>query len=244
MTPLPLKSPSRPSFDLENSFLARGLNPIGVDEVGRGCLAGPVVAAAVMFPNQGSLKQIDQLSPFDLHTRSKSSLNHWWAPIKDSKLLSAKVRERLDQEIRRHCLFQIAWCSPQEIDQMNILRASLEAMRRCLWPFRGLGQAVLVDGHIDPYRENMGALPDAAHRLGFEEVLTVIKGDQKSVSIAAASIVAKVFRDHWMTDLHEIYPHYGFAKHKGYPTGEHQAALRSQGISPIHRLSFSMGPKE
>ena len=175
----------------------------GVDEAGRGPLAGPVVAAAVMLdPDQ----RIEGL--------------------RDSKKLSAAARERLADEIRTHA---IAWCvaeaSVEEIDQLNILQATLLAMQRAVEGLRLRPKLVQVDGNRLPKLD----IPAQA----------IIKGDSKVAAISAASIVAKVHRDGLLLALHELHPAYGFATHKGYPTPEHLAALRLHGACSAHRLSFA-----
>lgn len=179
----------------------RGL--CGVDEAGRGPLAGPVVVAAVMLnPDQ----RIEGL--------------------RDSKKLSANARERLAHAIRAQAL---AWCvaeaSVAEIDQLNILHATLLAMQRAV---AGLGRApddVWVDGNRCPKWEWRSQ--------------AVVKGDDKVASIAAASILAKTARDEYMCRLHEDYPAYGFARHMGYGTAAHVAALQAHGACPQHRRSFA-----
>ena len=175
----------------------------GIDEVGRGPLAGAVYAAAVV------------LSPF-----------HAIKGLKDSKQLSEASREALDRQIREEALdCSIARAEVEEIDQLNILHASLLAMRRAL---EGLSVPVdfaLVDGRHTP------DLPCPAEWL--------IKGDSKCDAIKAASIIAKVARDKEMTRLDALYPGYGMAQHKGYPTPAHLAALHRLGPSPIHRMSFA-----
>ena len=180
----------------------------GVDEVGRGPLAGPVVAAAVILPPGGL--------PADLAAR-----------INDSKALSAKAREALDPGIRAHALaFAIGVASVEEIDAINILQASLLAMERAV---AGLGRVpdhALIDGNKVPKRL---ACPATA----------VVKGDALSLSIAAASIIAKVFRDKEMARLADLFPQYGWARNAGYGTAEHLAALRRFGATPHHRTSFS-----
>jgi ribonuclease HII len=175
----------------------------GVDEVGVGPLAGPVVAAAVVLPPRVSLPGLD-----------------------DSKQLTREDRERLDVEIRAQALaVSVAEASIEEIDRLNILRASLLAMLRAV---RGLGVApdhVLVDARTIPDL----AVPQTA----------VVDGDARDGSIAAASIVAKVHRDALMRRLDAALPGYGFAQHKGYATREHLAALARLGPSPQHRRSFA-----
>ena len=175
----------------------------GVDEAGRGPLAGPVTAAAVM---------LDPARPID--------------GLRDSKKLSAAARERLADAIRERAA---AWCvaeaSVAEIDQLNILRATLLAMQRAV---AGLGRApddVWVDGN---------RCPDWAWRSR-----AVVKGDDKVAAIAAASILAKTARDAFMCRLHEEFPVYGFARHMGYGTAVHLAALKAHGACPQHRKSFA-----
>jgi len=175
----------------------------GVDEAGRGPLAGPVVAAAVM---------LDELHPI--------------RGLADSKTLSPRRRERLFDEIRAKALCCcVAEASAQEIDQLNILQATLLAMRRAVDGLRLRPHRVLVDGNRLPVL----AMPAQA----------IVKGDAKVQAIAAASILAKVHRDRLCLELHERYPQYGFAAHKGYPTAEHLLALRTHGPCAEHRRSFA-----
>lgn len=182
-----------------------GLTIAGVDEVGRGPLAGPVMAAAVILPAT--------LPPGLM------------AAIDDSKALSEKKREALAPLIEAHCRWALAEASVAEIDSLNILQASLLAMRRAV---EGLGRDVdvaLIDGNRPP-------------RLACKAV-TVIKGDAQSLSIAAASILAKVARDRLMCALHESFPHYGWDSNAGYPAPLHLAALETHGVTPHHRRSFA-----
>jgi len=175
----------------------------GVDEAGRGPLAGPVVAAAVM---------LDELKPIK--------------GLADSKTLSARRRERLYDEIRAKALCCcVAEASAEEIDRLNILQATLLAMRRAVDGLRLRPHRVLVDGNRLPVL----AMPAQA----------IVKGDAKVQAIAAASILAKVHRDRLCLELHERYPQYGFAAHKGYPTAEHLLALRMHGACAEHRRSFA-----
>lgn len=174
----------------------------GVDEAGRGPLAGPVIAAAVILdpgrPIQG---------------------------LADSKSLSAAVRERLAGNIERQSVgWAIGRAEVEEIDRLNILQASLLAMQRAVEALRPCPVRVWVDG---------------VHCPGLScPVQAVIKGDQKLAAISAASIIAKVWRDREMRRLDAEYPGYGFARHKGYPTAAHVAALARLGVSPVHRRSF------
>lgn len=210
----------RPDGRLEADRYARGIRVVGVDEVGRGCLAGHVVVAAVQLPDSYFLER-----------------ERWWAEVTDSKLLSPVKRADLAVRITACARVEIVWETPAEIDRINILQASLQAMRTALRPFSGIAQSVLVDGHLNPYASRL-ADPMEPHRLGFTEVLPLVKGDQKSVAIAAASIVAKVARDNAMVEMARQYPGYGFEVHKGYPTPMHKKALAALGMTPEHRRSF------
>lgn len=175
----------------------------GVDEAGRGPLAGPVVAAAVI---------LDDLNPI--------------AGLNDSKKLTAARREKLFDEIRARALCcSIAQASVQEIDELNILQATLLAMRRAVQGLRLKPVKVLVDGNRLPVLDVVAE--------------AIVKGDALVPAISAASILAKVTRDRWCQELHQQYPHYGFDNHKGYGTAEHLQALREHGACPQHRRSFS-----
>jgi len=174
----------------------------GVDEAGRGPLAGPVYAAAVILNDN---RMIDGLA--------------------DSKKLSEKRRNYLAQEIKQHALaWAIATASVEEIDAINILRASLLAMRRAVEALQVRPQEVWVDGLYCPDT----GLPSRA----------IVRGDSSVAAISAASILAKTARDAAMLLLHERYPQYGFDGHKGYPTAAHVAALKLHGVSDVHRRSF------
>lgn len=184
--------------------LTWGVNGLiaGVDEAGRGPLAGPVVAAAVI---------LDDLQPI--------------VGLADSKLLTERRRERLFDEIRARALcFSVAQASVEEIDALNILQATLLAMRRAVDGLRLLPKLVLVDGNRLP------SLPMRGE--------AVVKGDALVAAISAASILAKVTRDRLCLELDQQYPGYGFAQHKGYGTAQHLAALKEQGACPQHRKSF------
>jgi len=174
----------------------------GVDEAGRGPLAGPVVAAAVI---------LDEKKPI--------------AYLADSKTLTARRRDFLFDEIRAKALcFSIAEASVEEIDRLNILQATLLAMRRAVQGLRLPPKLVLVDGNRLPVLEMRAE--------------AIVKGDSKVAAISAASILAKVSRDRWCAQYHLEFPQYGFATHKGYPTAVHLAALRSHGPCPEHRKTF------
>jgi len=177
----------------------------GVDEVGRGCLAGPVVAAAVILPDVQIL--LDKLSE-----------------VNDSKKLSEKQRKKLFPLIQEIAVdYGVGIVSHNVIDQINILQASFLAMRRALANLKKVDY-VLVDGNKKIPR--------------VKKQTSIIKGDAKSLSIASASILAKVVRDEIMVTLDNIYPEFSFAKHKGYPTKLHRERISEQGISIIHRKSF------
>ena len=174
----------------------------GVDEVGRGPLAGPVVAAAVILPSDYEI----------------TGLN-------DSKKLSEKRREAMDEIIRREAVsFGIGLISQDRIDEINILQATYEAMRLALEQLSPAPDMILADAVTIPGIET--------------RQLPIIKGDAKSASIAAASIIAKVYRDHLMIEYDSLYPEYGFARNKGYGTKEHINALKEFGPTPLHRKSF------
>jgi ribonuclease HII len=173
-----------------------------VDEAGRGPLAGPVVAAAVIL----------------LHPETLAGIN-------DSKKVSAARREELYFRIARSGMVGIGFADEKQIDELNIYEATRLAMKKAVLNLPHTPARLLIDG---PMRLDLAL-----------EQKGVIHGDGKSASIAAASIVAKVFRDHWMRKLHELYPAYGFHNHKGYGTAEHMQALKGKGPSPVHRRSFA-----
>jgi ribonuclease HII len=188
--------------NIENQYLSRGFCRIcGVDEAGRGPLAGPVVAAAVVLP---VLVDIEN--------------------IRDSKRLSSAMRENLFEKILQVAQVGVGEASPAEIDAMNILKASLLAMKRAVDSLKISPDIVLVDGLYTLPTE----MPSHA----------IVKGDARVRVISAASIIAKVTRDHIMLKYENEFPGYGFSRHKGYPTREHLQALRRLGPTPIHRKTF------
>jgi ribonuclease HII len=194
---------SSPNTEAELTCYLKGHRFVaGVDEVGRGCLAGPVVAAAVILP-------LDRIP----------------AGIDDSKKLTPAQRTTIAGEIRRRA---VAWAigvgEVDEIDTVNIFVASKLAMARAVDQLKPSPDMLLIDGNFKIEH----ALPQ----------IPIIKGDQISVSIAAASIIAKVFRDQLMVEMDECYPGYDFAKHKGYGSRDHRLALQEKGMCPIHRKSF------
>lgn len=192
-----------PSFEFEEKLYTQGYTAVcGCDEAGRGPLCGPVVAAAVILPRGLIIEGLN-----------------------DSKKLTEKKREALFEVIKEKAVaYAIAEASPEEIDEINILNASMLAMRRAVEALNVPADFALIDGNCSR---------------GFKiPTETVVKGDSKSYSIAAASILAKVTRDRQCIELDKLYSQYGIAKHKGYPTKEHMDAVRQYGPAPIYRKSF------
>jgi ribonuclease HII len=190
-------------WSLENEIYDGGVSPLcGVDEAGRGPLAGPVFAAAVILP-----EGLEDLG------------------LNDSKKRAEKKRDVLFDLIKEKA---VAWCvasaDENEIDRLNILNATYLAMKRAVDGLSVRPDLALIDGNRKP-------------NTGVEEI-TIVKGDAKSISIAAASILAKVSRDRYMLELDRQYPEYLFRQHKGYPTALHYEKIKEHGISPVHRLSF------
>lgn len=181
----------------------------GTDEAGRGCLAGPVTAAAVILPD---------------HFK-----NEW---LTDSKLLSEKKRSFLKTIIESEALsFAVTHLEPSIIDQINILNASIQAMQESVIKLSPTPLYLIVDGN------RFKAIPNIPHSC-------IVKGDAKYLSIAAASVLAKTYRDEYMYTLHEQYPMYNWKQNKGYPTKEHREAIRKYGVTKYHRLSFRLLPEE
>jgi ribonuclease HII len=180
-------------------------NEAGTDEAGRGCLAGPVTAAAVILPKD-----------------FKNGI------LNDSKQLSERRRSELKPIIEESSVsFAVAHVYPSEIDAINILNASFLAMHRSLDQLKIVAEHIIVDGNrFNPYK-------DISHTC-------IIKGDSKYLSIAAASVLAKTYRDAYMEKIHLEYPMYNWKKNKGYPTKEHRAAIQKYGITPYHRKSFQL----
>ena len=199
-----------PTLELENAAYSRGFSKIaGIDEAGRGPLAGPVVVAAVILGRNWNTK-------FELN---------------DSKQLTAKKRQVLyDLICAEASAFKIVSVSPQEIDRLNILQATMVGMQRCSDEIDPSPDYLLVDGNCYPVTNIQGQ--------------AVVKGDCLSKSIAAASILAKVTRDRKMVEFGKEYPQWGFERHKGYPTREHREAIAEYGLSPIHRRSFGQKPEQ
>lgn len=223
-------------------YLQKGRIEAGCDEAGRGCLAGPVYAAAVVLPpNIDEILKRDRQRIAEGTLRMEESL----VALNDSKQLTEKQRYALRPVIERDALaWAVGICDNQEIDKLNILRASIEAMHRAVRGirfekfegFEGLrgGERVkpeflLIDGNkFSPFE-------DIPHQ-------TIVKGDGKMMAIAAASILAKTYRDDKMVELDKEYPQYGWAVNKGYPTKAHRAGIAQYGPTPYHRMSFSLLP--
>ena len=202
-------APQHPSWASQRGALMSSstLMVAGIDEAGRGPLAGPVVAAAVV---------LDPARPI--------------AGLRDSKKLSASRRTLLAVEIRRCALsYAVAWADPAEIDELNIMRATMLAMRRATLGLHIRPAHLQIDGNRCPDFAGTGLNCSSEALIG---------GDDLVPAISAASILAKVARDGFMARQHQIYPQYNFASHKGYPTAEHRQALKRHGACPLHRVSF------
>jgi ribonuclease HII len=190
-------------------FYQQAVIEAGCDEAGRGCLAGPVFAAAVILSGQKRIAGLD-----------------------DSKKLAAHNRNELRLEIEEKALaWAVSSCSVQEIDKLNILKASFTAMHRAIAKLTIIPELLLIDGNrFLPY-------PKTKH-------VTIVKGDAKFQSIAAASILAKTYRDEFMAAQHALFPQYNWLQNKGYPTAAHRKAIEQFGITPLHRKSFTLLPTQ
>ena len=209
-------------------FLTQNLET-GTDEAGRGCLAGPVTAAAVILP-----------SDFQNNT------------LNDSKQLSEKAREKLRPIIEQECIsFAVTHLEPLIIDEINILNASIKAMQESILKLDPKPESIIVDGNsplipkggiknrggkifTDAEIEILNSIPNAS----------IVKGDSKYMSIAAASVLAKTYRDEYMNRIHEEFPMYNWKQNKGYPTKEHREAIRIYGVTKYHRMTFRLLPEQ
>nr|WP_314867373.1 ribonuclease HII [uncultured Flavobacterium sp.] len=181
----------------------------GTDEAGRGCLAGPVTAAAVILPENFDNKILN-----------------------DSKQLSEKVREKLKPIIEEQAIsFAVTHLEPLVIDEINILNASIKAMQESILKLNPKPEYIIVDGN------RFKPVLDIPHSC-------IIKGDAKFMSIAAASVLAKTYRDEYMNRIHEEFPMYNWKQNKGYPTQEHREAIRKYGVTKYHRISFRLLPEQ
>ena len=187
------------------SYFTKGLIEAGTDEAGRGCLAGPVCAAAVILPSDFSNELLN-----------------------DSKQLSEKNRVELRTIIEKEAIaFGVAFVDHKKIDEINILQASILAMHLAIDELKTTPEHIIVDGNrFKPYN--------------FIPYTTVVKGDAKFLSIAAASVLAKTYRDDYMTKMHKKYPYYAWDKNAGYPTKKHRDGIREKGPTPIHRMTFKL----
>ena len=201
----------------------------GTDEAGRGCLAGPVTAAAVMLPEE-----------------FKSEM------LNDSKQLSEKTREKLKPIIEANSIsFSVTHLEPKIIDEINILNASIKAMQECITKLNPLPNYIIVDGNSPLIPK--GGIKNKGGKIFTDSEIelllsipntSIIKGDSKYMSIAAASVLAKTYRDEYMNRIHEEFPMYNWKQNKGYPTIEHREAIRKYGITKYHRMSFRLLPEQ
>ncbi|RUT68433.1 ribonuclease HII [Flavobacterium cupreum] len=201
----------------------------GTDEAGRGCLAGPVTAAAVILP-----------ADFD---------NEF---LNDSKQLSEKIREQLKPIIEQHAIcFAVTHLHPDEIDEINILNASMKGMHECILKLNQKPEFIIVDGNR-AINAKLGLKNTFGKQFSAIEIellksipsQSIIKGDSKFLSIAAASVLAKTYRDSYMNQIHEEFPMYNWKRNKGYPTKEHREAIKKYGPTKYHRMSFRLLPEQ
>jgi len=201
----------------------------GTDEAGRGCLAGPVTAAAVILPTAFENKILN-----------------------DSKQLSEKARALLKPVIEEQALcFSVTHLFPDEIDEINILNASMKGMQECILKLKHIPEYIIVDGNRS-LNAKLGLKNTFGKHFSVEEIellksipnQSIIKGDAKFLSIAAASILAKTYRDEYMDQIHEEFPMYNWKQNKGYPTKEHREAIKKYGTTKYHRMSFRLLPDQ
>lgn len=201
----------------------------GTDEAGRGCLAGPVTAAAILLPNN-----------FELNL------------LNDSKQLSEKIREKLKPAIEAKAIsFAVTHIFPNEIDEINILNASMKAMQESILKLNQTPKHIIVDGNR-PLNGKLGMKQKTGKIFTSEEIkilksipsTSIIKGDSKYLSIAAASVLAKTYRDEYMDEIHEEFPMYNWKRNKGYPTKDHREAIKKYGACKYHRMSFRLLPEQ
>lgn len=201
----------------------------GTDEAGRGCLAGPVTAAAVILPVH-----------FDNHL------------LNDSKQLSEKIREKLKPIIEEKSItFAVNHLYPNEIDEINILNASMKAMQECILKLNPIPEFIIVDGNR-ALNAKLGLKSNFGKQFSKTEIellqsipnQSIIKGDSKYLSIAAASVLAKTTRDEYMNKIHEEFPMYNWKQNKGYPTKEHRESIRKYGTTKYHRMTFRLLPEQ
>ncbi|MCL9769126.1 ribonuclease HII [Flavobacterium sp. HXWNR69] len=201
----------------------------GTDEAGRGCIAGPVTAGAIIFPPNIEI-----------------------ALLNDSKQLTEKIRFSLKPEIEKLATsFAVTHIHPGEIDEINILNASMKAMQECILKLNPIPNYIIVDGNR-PLNNKLGMKQKIGKIFTQEEIAllksipntSIIKGDAKYLSIAAASVLAKTYRDEYMDSIHEEFPMYNWNKNKGYPTKDHREAIKKYGPCKYHRMSFRLLPEQ
>lgn len=201
----------------------------GTDEAGRGCLAGPVTAAAVILPPDFENEILN-----------------------DSKQLTEKIREKLRPIIEAQALtFAVTHLFPNEIDEINILNASMKGMQECVLKLNPTPEFIIVDGNRS-LNAKLGLRNNSGKQFTVSEIellksipnQSIIKGDSKYLSIAAASVLAKTYRDEYMNKIHEEFPMYNWKKNKGYPTKDHREAIKKYGPSKYHRMSFRLLPEQ
>jgi len=214
----------------------------GTDEAGRGCLAGPVTAAAVLLQHSMTSKQ-------ELEIDSDAS---FYKLINDSKQLSEKIRETLRPIIEQQAIsFAVTHLHPKEIDEINILNASMKAMQESILKLNTTPDFIIVDGNR-ALNAKLGLSTTYGKQFSKVEIellksipnQSIIKGDSKYLSIAAASILAKTYRDEYMNKIHEEFPMYNWKQNKGYPTKEHREAIRKYGVTKYHRMTFRLLPEQ
>lgn len=201
----------------------------GTDEAGRGCLAGPVTAAAVLLP-----EDFENII------------------LNDSKQLSEKTRENLRPIIEQQAVsFAVTHLHPNEIDEINVLNASMKGMQECILKLNLTPEFIIVDGNRS-LNAKLGMKSTFGKRFSKTEIellksipnQSIVKGDSKYMSIAAASVLAKTYRDEYMNAIHEEFPMYNWKKNKGYPTKEHREAIRKYGVTKYHRMTFRLLPEK
>lgn len=220
---------TRKDFNMLQNNFSTFLLETGTDEAGRGCLAGPVTAAAVILP-----------------------LDFKNTILNDSKQLSEKAREKLRPIIEQEAIsFAVTHLHPNEIDEINILNASMKGMQECVLKLSQTPEFIIVDGNRS-LNAKLGLKNSFGKQFTKAEIellksipnQSIIKGDSKYLSIAAASILAKTYRDEYMDKIHEEFPMYNWKKNKGYPTQEHREAIKKYGTTKYHRMSFRLLPEQ
>lgn len=214
----------------------------GTDEAGRGCLAGPVTAAAVIL--SPTLSKVEG--------EKTESIELLFDLLNDSKQLSEKVREKLKPIIEAQAVtFAVTHLYPNEIDEINILNASMKGMQESILKLNVIPEYIIVDGNR-ALNAKLGLKNTTGKKFTLPEIellksipnQSIVKGDSKYMSIAAASVLAKTYRDEYMDKIHEEFPMYNWKKNKGYPTKEHREAIRKYGVTKYHRMSFRLLPEQ